>query len=142
MDQVTSQPAPGWFTIAAGAALLWELLGLFLFVSQLQIDPALIDSADRAVLDAAPQWMILAYGVAVISGVIGAVLLLLRRRLAAPLLAVSLVAVVIQDSAYLLAPQLRNLTMSDDLFLPFVILIVCYGIWHFARRARVSGWLR
>jgi len=37
---------------------------------------------------------------------------------------------------------LRNLTASDDLFLPFVILILGYVIWHFARTARRSGWLK
>jgi hypothetical protein len=78
----------------------------------------------------------------VVTGVAGAVLLLLRRRQAEPLLLLSLVALVVQDSAYLLSPALRNLTASDDLFLPFVILIVCYAIWHFARSARASGWLR
>ena len=135
-------PAPRWFTIAAIAALLFEILGCLLFVMQARIDRSALDAADQAVLNAAPSWMILAYGVAVASGVIGAILLLLRRRMAVPLLAVSLVAVVIQDSAYLLVPELRNLTSSDDLFLPFVILVICYAIWHFARRARVSGWLR
>jgi hypothetical protein len=141
-DTQAPRPVPGWFTVAAAVALLWEVLGCVMFVSQLRIDPALVDSADRAVLAAAPQWMIAAYGVAVVTGVLGALLLLLRRRLAVPLLAVSLVAVVVQDSAYLLAPALRNLTASDDLFLPFLILVVCYSIWHFARAARKSGWLR
>jgi hypothetical protein len=143
MDEINPQrPVPGWFTAAAIAILLGELLGAAMFVSQLQINPALVDAADRAVLAAAPQWMIAAYGVAVAAGVVGAILLLLRRRQAEPLLMVSLMAVVVQDSAYLLAPALRNLTASDDLFLPFVILVVCYAIWHFARSARASGWLR
>ena len=142
MDEITPQgPAPGWFTAAGIGILLWELLGGAMFVSQLRIDPALVDAADRAVLAAAPQWMIAAYSFAVVTGVAGAVLLLLRRRQAEPLLLLSLVALVVQDSAYLLSPALRNLTASDDLFLPFVILVVCYAIWHFARSARASGWL-
>lgn len=143
MDTINAdQPAPRWFPLAAIAILLWELLGAAMFVAQLRIDPALLDSADRAVLTAAPQWMIVAYGVAVTAGVIGAILLLARRRRAELLLMISLVAVVVQDSAYLLSPGLRNLTASDDLFLPFVILLICYSIWHFARSARASGWLR
>jgi hypothetical protein len=109
---------------------------------QLAIDPAQLDSANRAVLAAAPQWMIAAYSFAVVTGLCGALLLLLRRRQAAPLLLVSLVALLVQDSAYFLSPELRNLTASDDLFLPFAILVVCYGIWHLARTAQKRGWLR
>jgi hypothetical protein len=77
-----------------------------------------------------------------VTGVAGALLLVLRRRQAAPLLLVSLIALVVQDSAYFLSPELRNLTASDDLLLPFVILIVCYLIWHLARTAQKRGWLR
>lgn len=143
MDDVSQpQPVPGWFTAAAIAALLFELLGCAMFAMQLAIDPAELDSASRAVLAAAPQWMIAAYSFAVVTGVAGAVLLLLRRRQAAPLLLVSLAALLVQDSAYLLSPELRNLTASDDLFLPFLILVVCYIVWHFAWTARKRGWLR
>jgi len=27
------------------------------------------------------------------------------------------------------------------LLMPFVVAVVCYGIWHLARLARKSGWL-
>ena len=66
----------------------------------------------------------------------------MRRRLAEKLLLVSLVAVLVQFSALLLVPQLRNLTTSDALFLPFVIIVAAYAIWHFAWTSRRAGWLR
>ena len=86
--------------------------------------------------------MLVAYAVAVAAGLVGAISLLMRRRLAEKLLLLSLVAIVIQFSALLVVPQLRNLTTSDDLFLPFVIIVVSYTIWHFARRALARSWLR
>jgi amino acid permease len=69
-------------------------------------------------------------------------MLLMRRHLAEKLLLVSLVAVIVQFSALLLVPELRNLTTSDVLLLPFVIIVAAYVIWHFAWTSRRAGWLR
>ena len=144
MDEAVTEspPAPRWFTIAAIAALLFELGGCALFAMQMKVDRNALPLDQRAMWDAAPIWMIVAYAVAVTTGLMGAILLLLRRDLAEKALLISLVAILVQFSALLAVPQLRNLTTSDDLFLPFVIIVVSYLVWHFARRARRSGWLR
>ncbi len=135
-------PAPRWFTIAAIAALLWEILGCYLYYMRVTIDRAALPTDQIRIFDATPTWVLAAFAIAVWVGLAGAILLVMRRRLAEPLLAISLVALAVQNSAFLLVPALRNLTSSDDLLLPVVILVVCYGIWHLARLARRSGWLR
>ena len=143
MDQINPErPAPRWFTLAALAAVAWEIVGCTMYLMQVRVDPASLPVDQRALWDAAPGWMIAAYAVAVWVGLIGAILLVMRRRLAEKLLLVSLVAVLVQFSALLLVPELRNLTTSDALFLPFVITVVCYVIWHFAWTSRRAGWLR
>ena len=54
--------------------------------------------------DATPTWMVAAYAIAVWVGLAGALLLLLRRKLAVPLLLVSLIAVIVQFSGLFLVP--------------------------------------
>ena len=143
MAHVTAgRPAPRWFTFAALAALAWEMVGCVMYLMQVSVDPATLPLDQRAMWDAAPTWMVAAYAIAVWVGLVGAIFLLMRRRLAPTLLAISLLAVVVQFSALLVVPQLRNLTTSNDLFLPFVILILGYAIWYFARMSRQAGWLR
>jgi len=143
MDQIKPQrPAPRWFTLAAIGALLFELAGCTMYLMQVSVDPAALPVDQRALWDAAPSWMVAAYAVAVWVGLVGAILLVMRRRLAEKLLLVSLIAVLVQFSALLLVPQLRNLTTSDALFLPFVIIVASYVIWHFAWTSRRAGWLR
>ena len=134
--------APRWFTFAALAALAWEIIGCAMYLMQVSVDPAALPADQRQMWDATPAWMTGAYAVAVWVGLVGAVLLLMRRKFAEPLLLVSLIAVVVQFSGLLVVPELRNLVSSDMLFLPFLIVVVCGVIWHFARRARRSGWLR
>ncbi|MEO7814206.1 MAG: sugar transporter [Sphingomicrobium sp.] len=143
MEQaIQSPPPPRWFTAAAIAALLFELAGCGIFAMQMAVDPASLPLDQRAMWEAAPSWMLVAYGVAVATGLVGAVLLVMRRRLAVKFLLLSLAAILIQFSALLVVPQLRNLTASDDLFLPFVIIVAAFIILNFARTAAARGWLR
>jgi hypothetical protein len=139
---VADRPIPRWFTAAAIAVIIWEMIGCAMYLMQMSVDPATLPRDQRAMWEAAPTWMMVAYAVAVWVGLAGAIFLFLRRRLAEPLLLVSLVAVIVQFSALLLVPQLRNLTTSDALFLPTMILVIGVVIWQFARTARKAGWLR
>jgi hypothetical protein len=134
--------APGWFTIAAIGTVLWELAGCALYLMRVTTDPASLPTDQRAIFQATPGWVLAAFAVAVWVGLAGAVLLLLRRRIAEPLLLASLAALIVQNSALVLDPGLRNLVASDDLLVPFVIIVVSYGVWHLARVAKKQGWLR
>lgn len=138
----TPNSAPAWFTVAAIAAVLFEAFGAYSYLVHVISDPTTLPIDQRDMVLAMPRWMNAAFAIAVWTGLAGALLLLLRRRLAQPLLLLSLVAAVIQFAGLLVVPKLRNLVGSDDLFVPFLILIACYGIWHLAWQARRSGWLR
>ena len=135
-------PAPGWFTLAAIGAVLWELLGCAMLVTQALTDFASLPRDQQAIWAATPTWMNTAWAFAVGTGLAGAVLLLMRHRRSEPLLLVSFLATVAQFSGLLIVPELRNLIGSDDLLGPFIVVVVCYGVWHLARLARKSGWLR
>ncbi len=141
-DNRVAIPVPAWFPVAAIAALLFEAFGAYSYLLHVTTDPSGLPLDQRDLVLAMPGWMTAAYAVAVWAGLAGALLLLLRRRLAAPLLIVSLVAAIIQFAALLVVPALRNLVGPDELLVPFVILVICYAIWHLAWQARRWGWLR
>ncbi len=143
MNTVASDsPVPRWFTAAAIAAVAWEMIGCVMYLMQVSVDRAALPVDQRAMWDAAPIWMVGAYAIAVWVGLTGAIFLFRRHRLAEILLLISLVAVIVQFSALLLVPALRNLTTSDDLFLPAMIIVIATIIYQFARTARRAGWLR
>ena len=133
---------PAWFWAVAGVVLLFEAFGCFMYLSQVSADRAALPLDQRAMWDATPAWMIAAYAVAVWTGLAGAVLLLMRRRLAVPVLLVSLVAVVIQFSGLFLVPQLRQTVPDTALAAPIALILCCYLIFQFARLALRRGWLR
>lgn len=133
--------APAWYWIVAVGALLFELAGAYLYANSLMLDPTTLPLDQRAIYDATPQWMTVAWAVAIGAGLLGAVGLLIRRRFAEPLLLVSLIAVVLQFSGLFLVRQLRELTPEDHLIVPVVILLLAYGIWQTSKVAHRKGWL-
>ena len=138
----TAATAPAWYWMLALACMLFEGAGAFLFANSLKLDPATLPLDQRAIFDATPQWMTIAWAVAIGAGLLGALGLLLRRRFAEPLLLISLLAVVVQFSGLFLVRQLRELTPEDHLVVPVVILALAYGFWQGAKLARRRGWLR
>jgi hypothetical protein len=142
-DQIAKARAiPGWFYAVAAVALLFEAFGCFMYIAQVTADRMALPLDQRAMWDATPAWMIAAYAIAVWAGLAGAVLLLMRRKLAMPLLLVSLIAVVVQFSGLFLVPQLRQTLPDTALAGPIALIVCCYLIFLFARLAHKRGWLR
>ncbi len=137
-----SSAVPAWFWVAAGLALLFEAFGCFTYWAQVTTDPANLPIDQKAMWNATPAWMVGAYAVAVWVGLIGATLLLMRRRLAVPLLLVSLIAVLVQFGGVMLVPALRQVTPDDAFTLPILIIAACYAIFMLSRLAGRRGWLR
>ena len=144
MDDKSTHRAivPAWFWVAAGLALLFEAFGCFMYLAQVTADPASLPLDQRAMWDATPMWMVAANAIAVWVGLVGAGLLLLRRKLAVPVLLVSLLAVFVQFSGLFLVPQLRQTVPDTALAAPIAILVICYAIFQLARLAHKRGWLR
>ena len=142
MEEVATKPgAPAWYWATAIAALLFEAAGAFLFANSLTLDPATLPLDQRAVYEATPQWMTIAWALAIGAGLLGAIGLILRRRFAEPALLISLIAVAVQFSGIFLVKQLRELTPEEQLLMPVVILMLAYAFWQAAKLARRKGWL-
>ena len=139
-DQQT-RAVPGWFYAVAVLALLFEAFGCWMYVAQVSADRASLPLDERAMWDATPAWMTAAYAIAVWSGLAGALLLLLRRKLAVPVLLLSLLAVIVQFSGLFLVPQLRQTVPESALAAPVILILACYLIFQFARVGGRRGWL-
>lgn len=143
MNKIGTKPAvPGWYWAVAVAALLFEGAGVLLFANSLMLDPATLPLDQRAIFEATPQWMTIAWAAAVGAGISGAVALLLRHRAAEQALLMSLIAVVVQFSGIFLVRELRELTPEEHLIVPVLVLLFAYGFWQAAKLFRRRGWLR
>jgi hypothetical protein len=113
----------------------WDYLGDVLR------DPARLRLDERDLVAAQPAWQVWAYAVAVWVGLLATILLLFRRRVAEPLLLVSLTATFISFLPYAIVPVIRDGITTNDIALAIGILLVTGSIWSFARHSHQRGWL-
>lgn len=143
MDEpFTPRPVAGWYLPAAVASLLFMALGCIMYLMHVLADPAAMPLDQRAAFEAEPVWVTAAYAIAVWIGLAGAVLLVLRRKLAEPLLMVSLIAVLVWLAGLLLVTGLRENMSANDLLVAIVVTALTWTIFWFARHSRQRGWLR
>lgn len=141
-DTYGPRPLARWYWIAATASLLFMAMGCLSYVMHVMLDPATLPLDQRAMMEAVPTWMTAAFAIAVWVGLAGAVALVIRRKIAEPLLLVSLIAVLVQFSGYFVDPELRDAMPSDGLVIPIVIVLLTWTVFWFARHSRQRGWLR
>ena len=73
------------FWIISVLALLWNLIALMPLYTQVFISPealAAMPDAERALYETSPTWMNTIFAIAVFGGIIGCILLLMRKALA------------------------------------------------------------
>lgn len=134
------------FIVIAIIILLWNLMGVLSFVMQYQMDLAQLartDPAGAKIFAAMPGWLWVDYAVAVLAGTVGALCLLLRRRLATYLFALSLIAVVIQFGYVFLATDIIAMKgIVAVAAFPILIFVIAIMQWRYATAQAAKGVIR
>ena len=143
-DTLNGKP-PTLFWVIAVVLLLWNFTGLMFYYGQVTMTPetlaATFSAAEREFMAQTPVWATAAYATAVTAGVIGAVLLLLRKALALPFFILSLVGVLVQDFDAFVLSDAIGVWGSSALTLPVVVIVICiFEIWY-TRSAKAKAWL-
>jgi len=141
-DRFTPAPVAGWFRMAAVASLLFMGLGCITYLTHVLADPNAMPLDQRAAFEAEPAWVTGAYAVAVWVGLVGAVLLVMKRKAAEWALLVSVIAVFAWLAGLLVVAPLRESMSANDLIVALVVAALTWTIYWFARHSRQRGWLR
>jgi hypothetical protein len=146
---VNTTPAikpPKTYWIVSALAVLWMLFGVVAWVMDLMSDEASLaqlSEGQRQLYAARPQWLFVVYGVAIFSGLAGAIALLLRSTWATALFAVSLVAIIVQFGYTFLAMHaVEVIGAAAAIPFPLVIFLIGVALLWFARYSRKSGWTK
>jgi hypothetical protein len=135
---------PIWFFVVAVIALLWNAAGLMAVVADLRLsaaDIAALSPDQQAMYAARPGWSVVGSVLAVGAGALGCVLLLLRKRLAAAVFALSLVGVVVQDIGIFVVAGAGKGGDPVPFVLQGLVLVIAVGLLLLARRAQGRSWL-
>ena len=142
-DEINGGPSTN-FWIIAGAALVWNLIGLLIYYQEVTLSAealATLTDAQREFIAGRPQWATSAYAIAVTTGVLASLLLLLRKRLAVVMYAVSLVGILVQDVHGFLIANGYAVWGTPALIIAVAVLVVAVALLLYSRAAQAKNWL-
>jgi hypothetical protein len=137
-----SRPVAGWYMFAAIASLLFMMLGCVGLVIHVTTDPAALPLDQRALFEAEPKWVLAAAAVGFLAGAAGALMLVLRRKVAERELLISLIAMLVWAAGMFATPRFRDLLSTEQIAVLIVVIALDWTIFWFARHSRQRGWLR
>lgn len=137
---------PSWYYAIAGIATLWALMGCYAYIDQVTmtaIRMSQLPPDQREIWEMMPKWLTAVYAIAVWFGLIGAIALLLRRRIARAAYIVSLAAVVVQFGWILTqTPIVARMGFATAAGFPIFIALAGAALVGFADYAVRRNWLR
>jgi len=143
-DVLNGRPTTN-FWIIGGAGLVWNLIGLLFYVSEVTATPdAMAGGFSQAQIDflmSKPVWATAAFAIAVNAGVAGSLFLLLRKAWAVPMFVLSLAGVLVQNvHAFGLANGLE-VWGTNGLILPAIVLVISLALLLYAHATKKRGWI-
>ncbi len=136
---------PLWFRIATVVLIVWGLMGCFSCLQQVRLGAEAMGPTtayDRALYAALPAWYNPVFAVAVGTGLIGAVLLFMRKAVARSFFLASLAAIIVQFGwIFVTTDIIAHKGAAVALTFPAVIVaIALFQIW-LTKHALRKGWV-
>lgn len=135
----------GSFIVIGIIFLLWNLMGdaaYLMQVTQNLSELAKTDPYQARIFSVMPQWAWAAYAVAVWGGTLATILLLMKRRTAVPLYALSVVAIVVQFGYTFLATDILAVKGWSTTIFPLFIFAMGVAQLLYARSLAAKGILK
>lgn len=133
------KPAPKSFWLIALLGLAWNVFGVVQYLASVSAtQESLIASGmtpeQAAVMLGYPAWMTAAFAIGVFGGTLGCLVLLLRKKIAVPVFAVSLAAYIVLYIGDITEGVFAALGAPQVIILTSVVAIAAALLW-FARRS-------
>ncbi|MBB1303210.1 hypothetical protein H5162_12505 [Pseudoalteromonas sp. SR41-8] len=135
---------PHWLKSVAWAALIWNFLGVIAFIMQMLMTPDMISKLpieQQAAYSNTPIWSTIAFATAVFGGVLGCILLLLKKAIARVLFALSLAGIFIQQFYNFIVINSIELLGASAVFMPIFVVVIAIILLLLSHKGKQQGWL-
>jgi len=127
------------FWIIAVIALIWNGMGVMAYLTRAFITDEMIATLPKEqqaeFLVVLPSWVTAAFAIAVFSGFLGTICLLLKKKFAATLFLLSAVAAITQHIYLFMNVEISSLVM------PIMIILECIFLVWYSKDAAKKGWI-
>ena len=135
---------PTWFIVVAALAVVWDAMGVWAYISTMTLSAeglAAMPQAQQQIHNATPAWANGAFAIAVFGGLIGSILLLLKKALAYPVLIISLIAILVQMyNAYFIMDSFAVFG-PGGMVMPIMVIVIAILLVWLAKSSKAKGWI-
>ena len=132
------------FWLISTLALIWNLIGIFNYLTQAFMTDEILASLpqdQQLMYQEVPAWVTAAFALAVFSGTLGALLMLLKKKIATTFFILSFIGIISQMTYGLLLDENTDSYGPMGLLMPFMIISIGgYLIWY-SKKAAEYTWL-
>ena len=135
---------PTSFWIIAVIALLWNLMGLAAFFSDVMMSAetlAALPEAQQELYNNNPSWLKVIYGIATIGGTLACIGLLMRKSWCVILFLVSLIAVLVQMGYSLAMTNVVEVMGSHVAVMSAMVILTSIFLYYYSNKSRAQGLL-
>ncbi|MDB9910763.1 hypothetical protein OAC88_01320 [Flavobacteriaceae bacterium] len=136
----TELKPPQWLQISVILLLIWNLVGVYAFITDLLLDPSTLDQIQQDFRSQFPLWIQIIYGLAVGLGTVGTFGLLRRKSWSKNILVFSLLCVIIQMYYSMFIAGAIDTFGISIAKLPTVVVILSLTLVWIAQLYRRKGW--
>ncbi len=144
MNEPMTSKVPMWFWIVAVVALLWNIMGGMIFLTEMFAQEAAMEGMtdeQKAWVRSTPSWIYFVFGISVVTGLLGSIGLLMRRNFPVIVFSISFVAVLVQMIYTMVIAGGLQIMGPSGAVMPAIVIVLAF-IWlvasiYFNRQ----GWL-
>lgn len=140
----TSTKPATWFWVVSAIALVWNLMGVMAYIAQVTMSPEALQALpenEKTLMESVPMWVTSAFAIAVWGSTLGSILLLMRKKIATPVLIFSFVGILVQMYYNLFMSKSMEVYGPGGLAMPIMVLLFgAFLIW-FSRKSTANGWI-
>ena len=135
---------PVFFWIISIIALIWNLMGCAAYLGMQMMPPEALEGmseAERALMESTPVWVTASFAVAVWFGLLGCILLLLKKSLAHPVFIISVFGIVVQQIWNFFIGDTFEVYGAENAIMPVVVLLIGIYLIIFSKKAKENNWI-
>lgn len=140
MTNLSINKPPVWFWIVSVLALIWNGMGVMAYLVRAfmtdEVIAALPEEQQAEFLIEYPTWYTAAFALAVFSGALGCLSLLIRKKWAYFLFIISTLGAIAQHTYIFMNIE------EVSLIMPIMIIVVCILLILFSKTSIAKGWLK
>ena len=143
MNDLHGSPVPKWFRTVSVLAVLWNLIGCCMWCMEMFAQDVMTEGMTERQQEwvrSIPIWIYVVYGIAVLTGTLGSVGLLLRRRWSVSVLAISFILVVIQMVYPTFVAGGLEAMGNQSLIIPAIVISLAGVLLRLSIVAKQRGW--